>query len=180
MQRALNPDYSGNQTHVDIQDIVRSDEHRSLGALLSDVSPIERIIKSDRGFVRLQMATDQEREMENEVFCISRSLQSERIMNIGLMGIYRYFVSRCKGEAGLTGGKRNTLLEYNKLCAVPKKEYLTIIFLVLEPVGGADLDFAEALDSGAPVKKTLVVGYAWLDKGVIRDVRYCFSGILIH
>jgi hypothetical protein len=26
---SLNPDYSGNQTHVDIQDIVRSDEHRA-------------------------------------------------------------------------------------------------------------------------------------------------------
>jgi hypothetical protein len=59
--------------------------------------------------------------MENEVLYIEQ-LAMERIMNIGLMGIYRYFVSRCKGEAGLYG-ERGSLLEYT-LCAVPKKGIL--------------------------------------------------------
>jgi hypothetical protein len=94
-------------------------------------------------------------------------------MNIGLMHI-PHFVSRCKGEAGLI---EEYPFEYVKSARFPL-EKRKVSNTAFGAGGGADLDFVRPLIWGVR-KKTLAVGYAWLEW---RDQRraYCFSGILIH
>jgi hypothetical protein len=80
----------------------------------------------------------------------SKSLQDRKIRNLALMALWRYLIASSKGNSGFVGGKYASLLEFSKLSAVPRREdcgmFVTVIFLRLKPVGGANANFEAELE----------------------------------
>jgi hypothetical protein len=81
------------------------------------------------------------------------------------------------------GGKCASLLEFSKLSAAPRREdsgmFVTVVFLRLKPVGGANANFEAALEGGEKVSKNLVVGIVKVEDGVVSNVRFLFTGKLL-
>jgi hypothetical protein len=75
------------------------------------------------------------------------------------------------------------LLEFSKLSAAPKREdggmFVTVVFLRLNPVGGANANFEAALEGGGKVSKNQVAGIAKVEDGVVSNVRFLFTGKLL-
>lgn len=165
-----------------------SDEHRALGTIFSGVSDFSKLDKFERGAVVVKLKIEQMRIMEREMACTSDVLQNQRIKNIAMMALWRYFVSSCKGADGLVGGKRSSLLEYSMLCAMPRapvpinenSEFVTVVFLRLTPIdGGPIADFKSTLMKDTrPVKMNQVLATARVVRGVIKDVRFSYHCML--
>lgn len=165
------------------KEVVRSDEHRAIGGILSDVSPFTKPAKHERGILHIGMSELQEKCLDEELVMTSKSLQDRKIRNIALMALWRYLIASSKGNSGLVGGKCASLLEFSKLSAVPRREdggmFVTVVFLRLKPVGGANANFEAALDGGGKISKNLVVGIAKVEDGLVSNVRFLFTGKLL-
>jgi hypothetical protein len=188
MQRLLNPAYLPNLTHKLVQGTVRSDEHRALDNVLSDVSADTKTEKYERAVLEFTMSNELAEVLSGDIEMTPRILQNEKIKNIGMMGIMRYFISSSKGTGGLVGGKNCTVLEYSKLCATTNDEslrnttaqFVTIVLLRLKSVGGADAKFEEVLKSNNKhAMKNLVVATARVVNDEIKDIRFSFCGMFI-
>jgi len=186
LQKALDPPYSGAITHKVVQEVVRSDEHRALGGILSNVKPLAKKEKKERGILEISMSPKLEEELVNDLECVSNILQAEKIKNIGLMALYYYFRSSSKGNKGFVGGRNAELLGFSKISAVPrntaggqKVEYVSVVFLSLKSVGGANVNFEEALEGGGRVSKNLVVGIAQVKDNLIKNAKFSFCGMSI-
>jgi hypothetical protein len=186
LQKAFNPAYSGATTHKVVQEVVRSDEHRALGGIFSDVSRIDKKEKKERGILEIGMLPELEVLLNTDLDCMSNILQDEKIKNIGLMALLRFFISSSKGDRGLVGGKNAAVLDFSKIFAVPrntpggrKDEFVSVVFLSLKPVGGANANFEEALEGGGRLFKNLVVGIAQVKDGSIKNAQFSFCGMFI-
>jgi len=169
-----------------VQEVVRSDEHRGTGQFLSDVSPFDKKEKFGRGIVKIRMPEQQRLFLDSQLETTPMIIQDLEIRNIAMMALLRYFISSCKGDDGLVGGKKASILDFSKLSAVPrtndggiKGELVTVVFLRLRSVGGANANFKAALEGGGKVVKNLVVGIARVEDGELKDVRFSFSGMLL-
>jgi hypothetical protein len=165
------------------KEVVRADEHRAIGGILSDVSPFSKPAKHERGILDIEMSELQEKCLDEELVMTSKSLQDRKIRNIALMALWRYLIASSKGNSGLVGGKCASLLEFSKLSAVPRRDdggmFVTVVFLRLKPVGGANANFEAALDGGGEISKNLVVGIAKVEDGLVSNVRFLFTGKLL-
>lgn len=183
IQKALKPAYCGPVTHLMTKEVVRADEHRAIGGILSDVSPFSKPAKHERGILDIEMSELQEKCLDEELVMTSKSLQDRKIRNIALMALWRYLIASSKGNSGLVGGKCASLLEFSKLSAVPRRDdggmFVTVVFLRLKPVGGANANFEAALDGGGKISKNLVVGIAKVEDGLVSNVRFLFTGKLL-
>lgn len=182
----LNPKYSGRTTHTLVREVVTSDEHRAICQELSDVSYFAKPKRLEKAVLGISMSEEQEKRLHKDLDWVPMNVQAREISNTGMMAMQRSFVSSSKGEKGLVGGKKAVLLNYSKLCAVPrdgiageKNQFVTIVLMRLDPVGGANANFGAALEGGGRVKKNLVVGIARVENEAIKDMRLSFCGMMI-
>jgi hypothetical protein len=187
LQRLVNPSYSGTLTHKIISNVVGSDEQRALSRILSDVSPFQKQEKMERAVVNIEIVdSQQEEKLFLDMDICSKTLRHEKLKNIGLMALYQFFASSCKGNNGLVGGRNHTVLDFSTKCAIPrvpldeeKSKFVPVVFLCLEPIpGGPMAGFRTMLvEESKPTMKNLVVGIARIVRGQIVDVRFSFSGM---
>ena len=173
-------------THKVVQEVVRSEENRAIGGILSNVRPFVKQEKKERGILKIEMSAQLEGVLSRDLECLSNILQAEKIKNIGLMALLRFFISSSKGDLGFVGGKNAKVLDFSKISAIPrnipgeqKVEFVTAVFLCLKPVGGANANFKEALEGGGRVLKNLVVGIAQVKDGLITNAKFSFCGMSI-
>jgi hypothetical protein len=98
------------------------------------------------------MSELQDKVLDEELFMTSKRLQDRKIRNLALMALWRYLIESRKGNSGFVGGKCASLLEFSKLSATPRREdgglFVTVVFLRLKPVGGANANFEAVLEGG--------------------------------
>jgi hypothetical protein len=169
--------------------IVGSHENQALSHILSDVSPFQTREKMERAMVNIEIEDkDQEEKLNMDMDISNKTLQHEKLKNIGMMALYRFFVSTCKGNNGLVGGKNHVVLDFSRKCAIPrgafakdKSEFVQVVLLSMKPVpGGPMAEFRTMLvEESKPCMKNLVVGIARVVRGQIVDVRYSLCGMCL-